>query len=189
MFDQYIIVYLYKNTCILTRLLDKLSVAELARKSPPPSFFGERKSITFLTRATYLSIYWAVSIQCKSSSTIYLRFVSILSSHTRLAISVDPVLSLSPNAVFYAFPKTSCSPHYFHPPLFNHIFTQDTFVYVDKALDLKLCLCYHVWLLNNEATRAIRVLQSSLPNRLIKASVEPLHSLNRVIQLCIDSIY
>jgi len=152
---------LEKNTCLIIRLLDKLAVAGLVRKSSP--FCGARKSVTFLTRAPYLSIYWAVLIQCKSSSIIYLIFVSILSAHLRLAISVGPVLSLSPNAVSYAFPKTSCRPHYSNPPLFSHMFTLRMFLYVDKAVDLKSCLCYQVWLLNNEATRTVHVLRSWLP--------------------------
>jgi len=36
--------------------------------------------------------------------------------------------------------------------------TLDIFVYVDKALDLKFCLYYQVWLLNNEATRPVHFL-------------------------------
>jgi len=146
---------------ILVYLLDSSISCLSPRKSSP--FCGARKSVTFLTRAPYLSIYWAVLIQCKSSSIIYLMFVSIRSSHLRLAVTVDPVLSLSPNAVLYTFPKTSCRSHYSNPPLFSHMFTLHMFVYVDKTLDLKSCLCYQVWLLNNEASRAVHVLHSWLP--------------------------
>jgi hypothetical protein len=66
-------------------------------------FYGTRMFITVFTRARHCPLSWATWIQSTRSHVIYLRTISILSSHPRLVLQSDLFPSVLPTTKFYAF--------------------------------------------------------------------------------------
>jgi len=85
-----LLTYLLTPWCRV--LLEQLTGLQLVKKSP--AFHGSRRFITALTSVRHPSLSWASPIQSIYPHATSWRSILILSTHLRLGLPIDPILSI-----------------------------------------------------------------------------------------------